>query len=153
MALRYNFFYFEAEFKKYLIAGNAEGSTVKNYLSDLHYFFAWLQRDKGLNELEYAELPHVFSHSSIRAYYTSLSTTSGSPNTTIRRIATLRKFFTFCIDQRWLPSNPAIDFMKQTKRDEREDIISSYRKELMKKNYTSSELDRHINVIKDLIIN
>lgn len=152
MSNRYNLFYFEAEFKKYLIAGKAESSTIKNYLSDLHYFFSWLQNDQYITDLDYSELPEVFSHSLVRSYHSYLETSTNSENTTLRRLATLRKFFLLCIEQRWLSSNPANEFDKKTKQDEREEVVVEYRKSLLDKQYSSVELDRHINVIRNLII-
>lgn len=153
MSHRYNFFYFEAEFKKYLIAGNAEPSTVKNYLSDLHFFFSWVQNDQQITDLDYSELPEVFSHSLIHSYHTYLKSSTNSENTVDRRLATLRKFFLLCIQQQWLHSNPSDAFDRKTKRDEREEIINEYRKSLLAKQYTHTDLERHISVIRDLVIN
>jgi site-specific recombinase XerD len=153
MSNRYNFFYFEAEFKKYLIAGKAEASTVKNYLSDLHYFFAWLQNMQHMTDFAYSELEDVFSHSLIRAYHSSLITSTQSENTINRRLATLRKFFHFCIEQRWLASNPANEFNLKTKKGEREELVLSYKKSLELKGVQKEYLDRQINVIRDLVIN
>ena len=153
MANRYNFFYFEAEFKKYLTAGKAEASTIKNYLSDLHYFFSWVQNTRHMTDLDYSELAEVFSYSLIRSYHEYLRSSTNSENTIDRRIATLRKFFLLCIEQRWLISNPADEFDKKTKLDEQEEIIASYRQSLISKAYTQDELSRHINVIRDLVIN
>lgn len=153
MANRYNFFYFEAEFKKYLTAGKAEASTIKNYLSDLHYFFSWVQNTRHMSDLDYSELEEVFSHSLIRSYYLYLKSSTNSGNTIDRRIATLRKFFLLCVEQRWLHSNPTDEFDKKTKQDEQEEIISAYKQSLMPKNYTQDDLAHHINVIRDLVIN
>jgi site-specific recombinase XerD len=153
MANRYNFFYFEAEFKKYLTAGKAEGSTIKNYLSDLHFFFSWIQNTLHITDLDYSELPDVFSPSLIRSFHAYLQSSTGSENTVNRRLATLRKFFLLCIDQRWINSNPADEFDKKTKKDEREEILMQYKKTLESKNYSEADLARHIKVIQDLIIN
>lgn len=153
MGNRYNFFYFEAEFKKYLTAGKAEASTIKNYLSDLHYFFSWVQNTQQVSDLDYSELPEVFSHSLIRSYHSHLISSTESENTVNRRLATIRKFFLLCIEQRWIEKNPADEFDKKTKQDEREEIINAYRKSLESKAYSKVDLDRHISVIKDLIIN
>ena len=152
MGNRYNFFYFEAEFKKYLIAGNAGASTVKNYLSDLHYFFSWVQSTQQISELDYSELPEVFSHSLVRSYHAHLTNSPHAENTVSRRLATLRKFFLLCIEQQWLPSNPANEFDKKTKLDERAEMITAYRKSLESRKYAKADLDRHISVISDLII-
>ncbi|MCX6730993.1 MAG: phage integrase SAM-like domain-containing protein [Candidatus Roizmanbacteria bacterium] len=153
MGNRYNFFYFEAEFKKYLTAGKAEASTVKNYLSDLHYFFTWVQNTRHITDFDYSELEEVFCHSLIHSYYEYLEASTNSENTIERRLATLRKFFLLCIDQRWLKTNPADEFDKKTKRDEQEEVITSYKKSLSSQKYTVDELARHINVIRDLVIN
>ena len=153
MTNRYNFFYFEAEFKKYLIAGKAESSTIKNYLSDLHYFFSWVQSTQQIVDLDYSELPEVFSHSLVRSYHTYLSSATNSQSTIDRRLATLRKFFLLCIEQRWLRLNPAQEFDIQTKQDEREEVVNAYQKSLNSKGYSQSELDRHIKVIREFVIN
>lgn len=152
MTNRYNFFYFEAEFKKYLSAGKAEPSTIKNYMSDLHYFFSWMQNNQQIIDLDYSELPERFSHSLVRSYHEYLITSTNSDNTVIRRLATLRKFFALCIQQRWLSSNPAQDFNSKTKQDDREELITAYKKSLESQNYSKVDLDRHINVIRDLVI-
>lgn len=152
MSQRYNLFYFEAEFKKYLIAGNAEPSTVKNYLSDLHFFFSWMRSSQSIDELAYCELPEVFSHSLIRLYHTYLESSTNSANTVDRRLATLRRFFLLCIEQRWLPSNPTDEFDRRTKQDERQEVMDAYKKSLASSNYSQVDLDRHISVIKSLII-
>jgi site-specific recombinase XerD len=153
MSNRYNFFYFEAEFKKYLTAGKAEASTIKNYLSDLHYFFSWVQNTRHISDFDYSELEEVFCHSLIHSYYEYLAASTNSENTIERRLATLRKFFLLCIEQRWLKKNPADEFDKKTKRDEQEEVISAYKKSLDEKNLTHADLARHINVIRDLVIN
>ncbi|MFH0773039.1 MAG: phage integrase SAM-like domain-containing protein [bacterium] len=152
MANRYNFFYFEAEFKKYLVAGNSGDSTIKNYLSDLHYFFSWVQSTQQITDLDYSELPEVFSHSLIRSYHTYLISSTNSANTINRRLATLRKFFLLCVEQQWLHSNPASEFDTKTKQDEQKEVIANYKISLLAKNYSQAELDRHINVITDLVI-
>ena len=152
MANRYNFFYFEAEFKKYLIAGNAGASTIKNYLSDLHYFFSWVQNTQQITDLDYSELPEVFSHSLVRSYYAYLATSANAKNTVNRRLATLRKFFLLCIEQQWLSSNPANEFDKKTKLDERAEMLMAYKKSIESRKYSKADLDRHINIVSDLII-
>ena len=152
MGNRYNFFYFEAEFKKYLTAGKAEASTVKNYLSDLHYFFSWVQSTRHIAELEYSELKDVFSHSLIHVYYEYLTTSTTAENTITRRIATLRKFFLLCIEQQWIKKNPVDEFDKKTKSDERQEIVEAYKKALEEKMLSKSDIDRHINVISELVI-
>ncbi len=153
MAQRYNFFYFEATFKKYLGAVNAGSSTIKNYLSDLHYFFSWLQNDRGISELELSDMPDTFSHATIRAYHLALLAANTAPATYDRRLSSLRHFFSFCVEQAWLTSNPAHEFDEYTKKDQLEEVVNSYRKHLLSKQMQSGELERHISTIRNLIIN
>ena len=153
MGNRYNFLYFEAEFKKYLIAGNSEGSTVKSYVSDLHYFFSWLQNSYQMSDLAYCDIPDILSHSHIQAYYSYLSTASNSRSTAIRRFATLRKFCCFCKDQQWVPTNPTDEYDERVKRDERVNIVNRYKDALISRNLPQTDIDRHISVIADLVIN
>lgn len=153
MSNRYNFFYFEAEFKKYLIAGKAEESTVKNYLSDLHFFFSWLQSSYHITEIDLTEADTIFSASHMRAFTDYIASSSAAPQTAIRRLATLRKFFSFCIDQRWLRSNPALLVKKDDKNQDRQNILTAYQNYLGAHNYSKVDIDRHINIISNLIIN
>ena len=41
MDKQYNFYNFEASFKKFLLAENVSPITLKNYLSDLRHFLGW----------------------------------------------------------------------------------------------------------------
>jgi len=153
MAQRYNFFYFEATFKKYLVAGNAGSSTIKSYLSDLHYFFSWLQNDRGIAELELSDMPNTFTHATIRAYHLALLAAHTAPATYDRRLSSLRHFFSFCVGQAWLTSNPTQEFDEYTKKDQLEEIVNAYRSHLISKQMQESDLDCHINTIRNLIIN
>ena len=153
MSHRYNFFYFEAEFKKYLIAGKAEASTVKNYLSDLHYFFSWVQNNQQITDLAFSDMPDVFSHSLIRSYHSYLSSSTHADNTVVRRIATLRKFFLLCMEQRWILSNPTDEYDRKTKQDGREEIVMKYQKSLEAKHLNIVDMGRQIKIIRELVIN
>lgn len=153
MVQRYNFFYFEAEFKKYLIAGNAEPSTIKSYLSDLHFFFSWIKSTQSIGEIAYSELPEVFTHSLVRSFYSYLEASPNADKTVERRISTVRKFFKLCLEQRWITTNPVDQFDKGTKQDEKEEVVSLYRQNLLSKKVSNTELERHINIIRSLIIN
>ena len=153
MSNRYNFLYFEAEFKKYLIAGNAGASTIKNYLSDLHFFFSWLKNENGISDLDCSSMPELFTVTLIRSFYHSITSSANSQNTSTRRLATLRKFFSFCIAQRWLRSNPAVEHLANKKEDVREEVVNSYSLFLKSTHGETPDIDRHIKVIRDLVIN
>jgi len=153
MSNRYNFFYFEAAFKKYLLAGNASATTVKNYVSDLHFFFTWMQNDKEMVDLDLSDAPNIFTHTLVREYHEFLIASKIPTSTYERRLSSLRQFFAFCISQAWLKSNPAHEFDKYTRVDQLNDIISRFKDHLKAKKMNEITLARQINVIRNLIIN
>lgn len=153
MSNRYNFFYFEAAFKKYLHAGNAGTATVKSYLSDLHFFFTWMQNDKEIIDLDLSDAPNIFTHTLVREYHEFLIASKIPASTYERRLSSLRQFFAFCITQAWLKSNPAHEFDKNTKRDQLNDIIGRFKDYLKTKKMNDVALARQISVIRSLIIN
>jgi len=153
MSNRYNLLYFEATFKKYLLAVNVGASTVKSYLSDLHFFLSWLQSYRGVADLELSDAPEVFSHETVRSYHLSLLSSQTASATYNRRLSSLRHFFSFCISQSWLISNPVHEFDTHTKRDGQNEVIHRYSKHLIAQKMDTSEIERHIDVIRSLIIN
>ena len=44
------------------------------------------------------------------------------------------------------------EFDKKTKSDERQEIVEAYKKALEEKMLSKSDIDRHINVISELVI-
>lgn len=153
MSNRYNFFYFEATFKKYLHAGNAGVATVKNYLSDLHFFFTWMQNNKEMVDLDLSDAPNIFTHALVREYHEFLIASKTPSSTYERRLSSLRQFFAFCITQAWLKSNPAHEFDRYTKVDQLNDIIGRFKNHLKTQKTDEKTLARQINVIRSLIIN
>lgn len=116
---RYNFYNFEASFKQFLVAGNFRPVTIKNYLSDLRHFFGWLilklkvtkpNLDLSLNDK--VEVLNEINPQLIAEYKTYLTSNNLPIRTIKRRLSTLRTFFTFCVNQNWLESNPAKNTQK-----------------------------------------
>lgn len=153
MSNRYNFFYFEATFKKYLHAGNAGAATIKSYLSDLHFFFTWMQNEKEISELDLSDAPNIFTHLLVHEYHSFLLASKTPSSTYDRRLSSLRQFFAFCVAQAWLKSNPAHEFDRYTKTDQLNDIITRFKDHLKTKKVSDDVLARHINTIRNLIIN
>jgi len=105
MGNRYNLSNLEATFSKYLAAENYSRISIKNYLSDLRHFTGWV-----INKLRATsyELRVENIHSDVIETYKSYLSDNQTPNKTInRRLSTLRKFFSFCINQSWITDNPA----------------------------------------------
>lgn len=107
MSDRYNFLFFEAEYRKYLAALNTKQVSIKNYASDLRYFFSWLQSSFQVDLVSLNELPFLLSKSVMSQYYTYLRAHSVSSLTFKRRVSTIRSFISFCVKQQWLTENTA----------------------------------------------
>lgn len=97
----YNLDNYRQEFKQYLVAEKKSVSTIRNYLSDLRYFFGWLNVNIGALRL------NQIKNETIEAYRKSLIEDKAPKKTINRRLSTLRLFFKFCISQDWIKENPA----------------------------------------------
>lgn len=95
----YNLYNLEPQFREFLIAENISPISLKNYLSDLRYFFGWMS-SKSL-KIESIDKKLVEEY---RKYLLD----NNLPHKTVnRRLSTLRKFCSFCISQGWMKENPA----------------------------------------------
>lgn len=114
MDKQYNLYNFEADFKKYLLAGNTKTISIKNYLSDLRHFFGWaalnVQSTQSTNQSSsyIVFIKSILSEESINQYVSYLNTNTIPIKTINRRLSTLRKFGHFCISQGWITQNPAL---------------------------------------------
>lgn len=126
----YNVYNLIDSFRKWLIAEKiSKGkkpskATLKNYVSDLKHFLGWSilkvksqklevksqeieVRNQKLKDSQIPELINLFNQSFIEEYKQYLVSNNIPLNTVNRRLSTLRKFFSFCIDQGWIKENPA----------------------------------------------
>jgi len=132
----YNLYNLSEIFKKWLFAEkNLKGkrlskATLKNYLSDLKHFLGWSilklkaqnkkvkktsflpffhknERVIDIEKLSIQEVVKLFDANFIEEYKKYLFLNHIPVKTINRRLSTLRKFFSFCIDQGWISLNPA----------------------------------------------
>ncbi|MBI2641514.1 site-specific integrase [Candidatus Roizmanbacteria bacterium] len=96
----YNVFYLQALFEKRLLAENLSSVTVKNYLSDLRFFLGWINADQNSVNL--------ISTKDIEEYKSFLNNSHFPIKTINRRLSTVRKFFTICLEQKLIYTNPTI---------------------------------------------
>lgn len=99
-------------FKTYLKLQGFSGVTVRNYLSDLNHFLAWLElflRGHNLpvsdDESELAR--RYFKEEFVLSYKNFLTSNSLPLSVVNRRLSTLRTFGKFCLSQAWISENPA----------------------------------------------
>ncbi|MCS6955465.1 MAG: site-specific integrase, partial [Candidatus Calescibacterium sp.] len=104
----YNLYNLEPQFKNFLLAENVSSITLKNYLSDLRYFFGWLQSLNNKKSIKSeAEINKIINKETIIKYLQYLIENKLPKKTINRRLSTIRKFCSFCISQSWLKENPA----------------------------------------------
>lgn len=100
--------YYLQEFKKYISLQTSSANTIKNYLSDLRLFFAFITENQRQNLLPQS-LPFYISSEFLRKYEDYLIS-SNPPATAKRRLSSLKKFIDYCATQEIFPL-PSISHM------------------------------------------
>jgi len=151
MGERYNFFQIEAEFKKYLSAENVSPVTLKNYCSDLRYFFTWLRFTYGIEDMSFSDVPNYINGSSLREFAAYIGSDIAAEKSAKRRFSTMRKFCSFCIAQKWIATNPAKLFDEYKEGDDRKKLITSFIKKLGETT-PSIDLDYYNKTLSEFLI-
>jgi site-specific recombinase XerD len=155
MDKRYNFYNFEASFKKFLLAENVSLITLKNYLSDLRHFLGWTvlklkaQSKKNFENLSPLEFLNQIDEYLVEEYKNYLVVNDIPAKTINRRLSTLRKFFSFCISQGWLKENPAKKI--QNLKLKIDSIISSFALSLEKENLDQKTIKSYLEVVREFL--
>jgi len=155
MDKQYNFYNFEASFKKFLLAENVSPITLKNYLSDLRHFLGWTilkikaQNKKNFENLSPLEFLNQIDESLVEEYKNYLVVNAIPAKTINRRLSTLRKFFSFCISQGWLKENPAKKI--QNLKLKIDSIISSFALSLEKENLDQKTIKSYLEVVQQFL--
>ena len=120
---RYNLDNFEASFREFLQNNHVRAGrdlplqsiSIKNYLSDLRHFMGWFtfylhSRHSDGPKPETADLSTIASlidFEAVSSYKMYLESNALPVKSVNRRLSTLRKFCTFCIQQNWMKENVA----------------------------------------------
>lgn len=113
MDTTYNRYNLEADFKHSLLAGIENRHTVKGYLSDWRHFFGFLTQIGLSSALEFNSIDELkvflaqLTPEVLQRYRAEMLEHTVPLKTINRRFSTIRKFFSFCIDQQWIEFNPA----------------------------------------------
>ncbi len=159
MVNRYNLDNFEALFKEYLLAGNEKMTkkalspiSIKNYLSDMRHFFGWLIFYLKAKNFDFSlfsspiDLLKQVKQETVAHYRTYLLENNIPIKTINRRLSSLRKFFSFSIEQKWLEENPVkhisnikpkettIEQIQESSQERNEKILSLFQQDLQKDN-------------------
>ncbi|PIP74441.1 MAG: hypothetical protein COW87_03830, partial [Candidatus Levybacteria bacterium CG22_combo_CG10-13_8_21_14_all_35_11] len=96
------------DFKNYLYVYNAAHLTIKNYIIDVRQFLSWAEEVAGLNESWKSEDKNLFSSldsSLVEEYKNRLIQQEFSPLTVNRKLSSLRKYFGWAAEEKFLPSS------------------------------------------------
>ena len=91
------------QFRQYLISEKKSHSTVKNYLSDLYHYFAWIANQTPYNT---NHLEQVLSNEELQNYITYQKLVHTSTSVINRRQSSIKQLTSFCFDQGFIPKNP-----------------------------------------------
>lgn len=165
MANDYNFYNLEAPFRKFLDSGNRKMSSISisNYISDLRHFFGWIvltiknrADSPGLASSEFSEVLSKFlTEGTVRDYMAYLRANNIPIRTINRRLSTLRKFCTFCIEQNWIKTNPAKvinNVMELKQKSITKDPLSDFSDYLMKHEEDQSVAKTLIEDIREFFV-
>jgi site-specific recombinase XerD len=159
---RYNLYNFEHEFKNYLLAGNANPITLKNYLSDFRHFWGWLSIQSFVQDIEFEDdKSYTLSllTSQIVSVYKNYLINNALPYKTVnRRLSTLRRFCTFCVSQGWLKVNPAKEISNtHTSSDKTNEtysvveLMAEFKSYLETNKYKASDRDKYLSVSHEFL--
>jgi site-specific recombinase XerD len=160
---RYNLGNLSSIFKSYLLFNlDLTSGTIKNYLSDLRYFLAWLSSHRAvssnnLNTNNSNENLLLFCTKNNVIEYRNYLLANNIPRKSInRRLSTLRLFFKICCDENLINLNPIIDIPNVIYELNKPDyffLINEYisknvNSESLTDKYVSDDLEEFIHLIK-----
>ena len=96
------------QFLEYLhVERNFSAHTLRNYRSDLEFFFSFASTRKATGEVSFDALPFVIDHRAIREYLGRLYSARAKPTTIARKLAALRSFYRYACREGMVNENPA----------------------------------------------
>jgi site-specific recombinase XerD len=95
-------------------------------------------------------MPQVFSHGLVADYYEFTHREGVNEKTALRRVATVRKFFVFCVKQQWLTHNPVTSHESLEEKQEKMSLINTYLSSLKQTN-KSRDLDYQNKLISEFL--
>ncbi len=156
MVNRYNLSNLQASFRNYLLAEINSRLTVKNYLSDFRHFTAWLLffiDNSALFEDSEDSLVSFITEQTILDYREYLMQNKLPYKTINRRLSTLRKFCTFCINQGWMKNNPAkkVTNIKNQRDLSSGQILAEFKNYLEEKDLPPLTIKIYQNTIQEIL--
>jgi integrase len=149
---RYNLLNFEASFRTYLSAViKLKPVSIKNYLSDIRHFDGWLAAHAFISSLD------MITHQTLEDYKNYLQKNSLPSKTINRRLSSVRKFFSFLVDQGHLQVNPSKGISNTLTRRIKptqeahptSEVLNAFEAELKLQGLVDSSVTRHVMNIQE----
>lgn len=102
MSDKYNLYNLELKFKDFLISGNVSPATLKNYLSDFRHFLGFMTIKSLISDDFFSSL----NERNIKEYLDFIKNSNLPSKTINRKLSTLRKFSSFCLENNFIQANP-----------------------------------------------
>jgi len=133
-----------ALFLRALQGQNYSPKTLRAYGDDLHQFLAWVEK----NRVDF-DIPTRFSRGDIEGFMQYLAAQRMTGVTRVRKLAAIRKFFTFLEENSILAANPA-HTVKGARREEKEPTIL-YKEQYKALLYEASDNIRDYAIIQTFL--
>jgi integrase/recombinase XerC len=131
-------------FLRALQGQNYSPKTLRAYGDDLHQFLSWVEK----NRVDF-DVPTRFSRADIEGFMQYLAAQRRTGVTRVRKLAAIRKFFTFLEENSILTANPA-HTVKGARREEKEPTIL-YKEQYKALLYEASENVRDYAIIQTFL--
>ncbi len=147
MTTAYNQYNLEAGFKNYLCAENIQAVSLKNYLSDIRYFFGWLTLSQAPDILS------GLTQENMKAYRAYLESNQIPHSTSNRRLSTVRKFCKFCLGQNWITTDPTkyMQNMNTLESSNTSKLVNNYKNFLSKKGLSIAQIDEKVTDVLEVL--
>jgi site-specific recombinase XerD len=122
-------------------------STIKNYVSDINHLLGFLSQTLQQQEIK----PEHLTPASIKAYQKHLQA-SGQPNTTDRRLSSLRKFGEFLVKTKHLQQNPCRQLLPLQPQPSYSHLIGHFKKHLKSQKLAPSTIKNYLSDIKNYLL-
>ncbi len=145
----YNLDNLEASFREFLLAGNFQSTSIRNYLSDFRHFTNWINYRTAKSQT--IEKNDSIDANLIEKYRSYLIEDKLPVKTVNRRLSSVRKFCSFCISQGWMKENPAKRIKNVGPKFEIESILKQYEKDLKKEGVDQEMNKDDLAIIKEFL--
>ncbi len=145
----YNLDNLEASFREFLLAGNFQPTSIRNYLSDFRHFAGWANYHVAKSQL--AKKTDFIDADLIEKYRSYLVENKLPIKTVNRRLSAVRKFCSFCISQGWMKENPAKRIKNVSLRFEIEPVLRQYEEDLRKENIDQEMRQNNLTTIQEFL--